>query len=242
MKTGIEIILKERIRQIEEEGWTPTHDLQHVKGELANAAAHYAMTAEMIDFIDDHWGNDQHLNIWPFDLNWLKRSPKNRIKELGKAGALIAAEIDRIILSKKSAEEREEILKMSSTHILDYELNLRLPKARREDIVISGGKGSGKTWILRAILKAHPGKIRMLSAKDSFYDKNIRKLFDYVKDASLIVLADCTSDDIIPFDFITKAFDIKKRITVVYVTNEEVTNKSLGLENLHIIHCNNRCI
>lgn len=37
-----------------------------------------------------------HLHIWPFELKWLKRTPKNRIRELQKAGALIAAEIDRL--------------------------------------------------------------------------------------------------------------------------------------------------
>lgn len=96
MKTGIELIAEERQRQIEKEGWTAEHDAEHKEGELANAAAYYAMTQETIDFIDDEWGNDMHLHIWPFDLKWLKRTPKNRIRELQKAGALIAAEIDRL--------------------------------------------------------------------------------------------------------------------------------------------------
>ena len=96
MKTGIELIAEERQRQIEKEGWTAEHDAEHKDGELADAAAYYAMTEETIDFIDNEWGNDMHLHIWPFDLKWLKRTPDNRIKELQKAGALIAAEIDRL--------------------------------------------------------------------------------------------------------------------------------------------------
>ncbi len=96
MKTGIELITEERQRQIDVEGWTPEHDRHHTEGELALAAAYYAMTDEMIDFIDNEWGNDMHLHIWPFELESLKRSPENRVRELQKAGALIAAEIDRI--------------------------------------------------------------------------------------------------------------------------------------------------
>src|SRR5690554_1514673 len=96
MKTGIELIAEERQRQIEKEGWTAEHDSEHKEGELANAAAYYAMTDDMISFIDNAWGNDMHLHICPFDLKWLKRTPDNRIRELQKAGALIAAEIDRL--------------------------------------------------------------------------------------------------------------------------------------------------
>lgn len=96
MKTGIELIAEERQRQIEKEGWTAEHDAEHKEGELANAAAYYAMTEDTIDFIDNEWGNDMHLHIWPFELKWLKRTPENRVRELQKAGALIAAEIDRL--------------------------------------------------------------------------------------------------------------------------------------------------
>lgn len=96
MKTGIELIAEERQRQIEVEGWTAEHDAKHKDGELANAAAYYSMTDDAINFIDSEWGNDMHLHIWPFDLKWLKRTSNDRIRELQKAGALIAAEIDRL--------------------------------------------------------------------------------------------------------------------------------------------------
>ena len=70
--SGTDLIYLERARQIEVEGWTPEHDSKHKQGELANAAAYYAMTEETIDFIDEQWGNDMHLIIWPFDLKWLR--------------------------------------------------------------------------------------------------------------------------------------------------------------------------
>lgn len=96
MKTGIELIAEERQRQVEKEGWTPEHDEQHTEGQLADAAACYAMSDEARDFINTNWGNDMWLHIWPFDLEWWKPSPNDRIRELTKAGALIAAEIDRL--------------------------------------------------------------------------------------------------------------------------------------------------
>ena len=96
MKNGLELIGDERDRQILKEGWTSEHDKQHDLGQLADAAACYAMTDEMREFIDENWGNDMWLHLWPFDLKWLKLTPDDRIKQLVKAGALIAAEIDRI--------------------------------------------------------------------------------------------------------------------------------------------------
>lgn len=39
---GAELIAAERQRQIEREGWTPSHDDQHIHGELAAVAACYA--------------------------------------------------------------------------------------------------------------------------------------------------------------------------------------------------------
>lgn len=44
MKSGIEIIAEERQRQISVENWSLNHDvMHHTKGELAQAAACYAM-------------------------------------------------------------------------------------------------------------------------------------------------------------------------------------------------------
>jgi len=92
MKTGIEIITEERAAHFTREGWTPFHDDQHIGGELARAAACYAMP-------DDtrRWYNGKIIaTLWPWFGCWWKPTPDNRIKELAKAGALIAAEIDRI--------------------------------------------------------------------------------------------------------------------------------------------------
>jgi hypothetical protein len=87
MKTGIELFAAERQRQIEVEGWTPEHDAQHVNNELCDAAICY-----LVD--PDH--RDTEPFPWPWEPSWWKPSPNDRIKELVKAGAMIAAEIDRI--------------------------------------------------------------------------------------------------------------------------------------------------
>lgn len=80
---GIGLIAAERRRQVIAEGWTPTHDDDHTGGELALASACYA-TPKRAQF------------DWPFEPASWKPSPDDRIRELAKAGALAAAEIDRL--------------------------------------------------------------------------------------------------------------------------------------------------
>ena len=88
MKTGVELIAEERRRQIETEGWTAEHDKQQAIGELALAASCYAIIPELrpVELPPPHW---------PWIGAW-KPTPNDRIRELQKAGALIAAEIDRL--------------------------------------------------------------------------------------------------------------------------------------------------
>lgn len=83
---GVERIAAERRRQIETEGWTPEHDDRHEHGELAIAAACYAL----------HGIYPSSLPVWPWAKKWDKRSKHGRVRRLEIAGALIAAEIDRL--------------------------------------------------------------------------------------------------------------------------------------------------
>ncbi len=96
-KSGVELIKEERQRQIEVEGWTPEHDDKHTEGSLSDAAAVYAALPTNIYFHDKQYV-DQHrfIELWPWDKDWLKPTPDDRVRELVKAGALIAAEIDRL--------------------------------------------------------------------------------------------------------------------------------------------------
>jgi hypothetical protein len=90
---GAKLIAAERQRQIDVEGWTPAHDAAHNAGDLARAAACYALPAT--------W---RSANIWPWDLRWWKPSHEDRLRELVKAGALIAAEIDRLLMAGRPGE------------------------------------------------------------------------------------------------------------------------------------------
>ena len=96
--SGIDDIAAERKRQIEEEGWTPEHDDEHTSGEIAMAAIAYASHATVGIQCPGHKPeNYQSLGVprtWPWHRGWWK--PKNPRRDLVRAGALIAAEIDRL--------------------------------------------------------------------------------------------------------------------------------------------------
>jgi len=82
-------VYTERMRQVEKEGWTPEHDDQHVKGELARAAACYACPAFRVS------GRPDSLPMgWPWSGEWWKSTTRRR--DLIKAAALIIAEIERL--------------------------------------------------------------------------------------------------------------------------------------------------
>ncbi len=77
----------ERKRQVEVEGWTPEHDDEHNGGELADAAACYALSAA-------GWSTYAARERWPWPLEWWKPSTARR--DLVKACALALAEIERL--------------------------------------------------------------------------------------------------------------------------------------------------
>lgn len=87
--TGAELIAAERQRQVTEEGWTPEHDAEHLGDTLALAAACYALP-------ESNRGNWVRYDLWPWEERYWKPSPEDRVRELVKAGALIAAAIDRL--------------------------------------------------------------------------------------------------------------------------------------------------
>lgn len=94
MKTGVELITEERARQVSQEGWTSEHDDEHSEGEIAEAAACYASLAS-----EQAGGGGLALvppvpAAWPWDESWWK--PRDQLRNLVRAGAMIAAEIDRM--------------------------------------------------------------------------------------------------------------------------------------------------
>lgn len=88
---GYDQIRFERMRQIHEEGYTHDHDAAHTHGELLDAAACYLFSGSA-----EARYHDIGRKLWPFERESWKPTPEDRILELKKAGALIAAEIDRL--------------------------------------------------------------------------------------------------------------------------------------------------
>jgi hypothetical protein len=83
---GVGGIAAERQRQIVDEGFSRARDDAYIRGELADAAAAYLDAARSGRF-------DEPRSSWPWDGSWWK--PVDRRTALTKAGALIAAELDR---------------------------------------------------------------------------------------------------------------------------------------------------
>lgn len=100
--SGAVQIYKERQRQTWEEHFTPEHDARFTDGELIQASVAYALAGDKDKpAYDEHekWvggmaENTEAYAWWPWDLVWWK--PKDRIRNLVRAGALLAAEIDRL--------------------------------------------------------------------------------------------------------------------------------------------------
>jgi hypothetical protein len=94
VEDGASLIAAERERQKAVEGWTPEHDAQHTDRSLAKAAACYVR-----HYAYDAYGFGHVLPAsWPptWERRWWKPDATNPIRDLVRAGALIAAEIDRL--------------------------------------------------------------------------------------------------------------------------------------------------
>jgi hypothetical protein len=106
--TGAERIAAERARQMAEEGYTSEHDDANGGDDIAMAAACYAAPEPIFvrrDFAAgtvyrDPWPWNERLDKRPYNGNVLileTTTMAQRIRLLEKAGALIAAEIDRLL-------------------------------------------------------------------------------------------------------------------------------------------------
>jgi hypothetical protein len=112
MSEGVRRIAEERQRQIEKEGWTAEHDAKHTSGDLALAACCYASPVPL--FVEDRrvmavlyvdpWPWDPECDRRPKDGNRLRPpTEEEHLRGLVKAGALVAAEIDRIFAAREAA-------------------------------------------------------------------------------------------------------------------------------------------
>ena len=92
-KTGIELIAAERARQIDVKGFKAPRDAQYTQGQLLLGAIAYIQATGM----QLRFGELPKCFVpmaWPWDRSTWR--PGDRKRNLAKAGAMIAAEIDRI--------------------------------------------------------------------------------------------------------------------------------------------------
>ncbi len=108
---GLVDVVKERVRQIKEEGWTPEHDDTHTDGAMAAAAATYAYYSSLGE---KRQQATQYVSgmisilhqIWPASWAWKWWKPKPDLRRnLVVAGALILAEIERIDRAKERDDD-----------------------------------------------------------------------------------------------------------------------------------------
>jgi hypothetical protein len=112
--TGAERIAAERQRQLDTKRWSARHDDEHENHDLARAACAYAAPEPLYRLAHAQQGLYRFDDVWPDDwaIQYDKRprdaethelldadsmTPERRIRQLEKAGALIAAEIDRLL-------------------------------------------------------------------------------------------------------------------------------------------------
>jgi hypothetical protein len=88
----MEEIEAERLRQVDEEGWTSEHDDAHSDGSLLRAAVIYYQRAAGTFGLSLR--EDGAPLGWPWDKKWWK--PRGRRRDLVRAGALCLAEKDRL--------------------------------------------------------------------------------------------------------------------------------------------------
>ena len=91
---GAQAITAERIRQITAERWSAEYDDQHTHSQLLHAAGAYLKAA--IDISNGIKGKPRPTSDWPWDHRLWKPSASAQ-RNIVKAGALIAAEWDRLM-------------------------------------------------------------------------------------------------------------------------------------------------
>ena len=132
--TGIELIAEERKRQIEVEGYTAAHDMEHSANDLVCAAIAY-LSCNFPQGAPSAW--------WPFRKQEYK--PKDYVSNIKRAAALCAAALD-VLKSKMGDAQRKEFFK---TDIEDsslalyhqwHDINDEFPK---DDVICTNGLSVG---------------------------------------------------------------------------------------------------
>lgn len=92
---GVTLVIRERARQVQGCGYSTNHDDEHKFGELRAAAIAYLLSPDI--------GGEGSIDHWPFERESFK--PGVGIEPLVKAGAMIVAEIDRLLRAQAAQQE-----------------------------------------------------------------------------------------------------------------------------------------
>lgn len=103
---GVRLIAAERQRQITQERWTPDHDDQHADGALVVAARTYIEAALNLNEVH---GVEYETPSYDWPTGWAWKPSDNPVRNLVKAGALIAAEIDRLQRAALAAVDSADV-------------------------------------------------------------------------------------------------------------------------------------
>ena len=103
---AVKLISDERARQLESEGYSLGHDSQHDSRELAMAAGcyvqHYIGRSWVVGTPNDDYRFEATPDDWPWEVaDW---KPKQPTRDLVRAAALIAAEIDRLMRNEQVSQ------------------------------------------------------------------------------------------------------------------------------------------
>lgn len=99
-RRALALVLAERQRQIEDCGHRPQDDDFYVSGQLAAAAASYALSSSAES------NTETPESIWPWNLESFK--PRSPLDDLARAAALLTAEIERHIRAGRQSTTRGE--------------------------------------------------------------------------------------------------------------------------------------
>lgn len=100
-QTGVEMIAAERQRQVDVEGYTADVD-RFQTAALAAAGACYATPAGLRE---TKRSDSAIPRLWPWGAAFWRPTPDDRVRELVKAGALIAAAIDSLLPATPATTE-----------------------------------------------------------------------------------------------------------------------------------------
>lgn len=168
MKTGAELIALERAEQMQKHGFTPDKDQVYTDKQLLSAALS-ALFQDRSLFIDT--GTVPHpSDYWPtdFDGEFLQKiSDKDRIPQLIVAGALIAAEIDRLqypqiqqAAAKRAKLVQEFAAKLNGREYGEEMSNDERKQAKRDGLIMICGASDDVMEVNGALeeeLGAYPG-------------------------------------------------------------------------------------